>query len=120
MAVESVPTKHVEPAAPKAPVKLRKFEAPAELSEKFGVQTQQEDHITGLLKTEHVRQLLDAFGLQDRTELSFPFQHLKKQHGEIWSMRIEPAAVHSVDGAPVLAHQWTYMQQYPERTGAAS
>jgi hypothetical protein len=117
MATEQTPKKDPVPAAPRQPVKLRKFEAPAELAEKFGVQSQQEDQITGLVKTEDVRELLDTFGLQERSEVVFPFQHLKKQHGEIWGMRIEPLASHSIAGAPVVAHAWTFMQQYPERVG---
>jgi hypothetical protein len=106
-------------AAARPPVKLRKFEAPAELAQKFGVQTQQEYHISGVVKTEDLRDLLDAFGLQERSEVAFPFQHMKKQHGEIWGMRIEPADVHVVNGRPLIGHSWTFMQHYPERVGAA-
>lgn len=108
------------PAVPRGAVKLRKFEAPAQLSEKFGVQSQQENHISGLVKTQDVRELLDAFGLQERTEVVFPFQHMKKQHGEIWGMRIEPIASHSVNGIPMQAHSWVFMLQYPESVGQAN
>jgi hypothetical protein len=100
-------------------VKLRKFAAPEVLDGSFGVQGQTEDHIYGVIESKNVRALLDGFGLQDRRDVVFPFQHLKKQHGEIWSMRIEPADVHTVEGEPVFGHQWTFMQQLPERVGAA-
>jgi hypothetical protein len=98
-------------------VKLKKFEAPNEIEARFGMLTQAEDHIQGAVATEHVRDLLDAFGLSDRANVAFPFQHMKKQHGEIWSMRIEPIASHTVEGRPVLAHQWVYMRQIPESVG---
>ena len=115
--MEPKPVKPPEPAsaAPKQPVKLRKFEAPSELADKFGVQSHQEDFISGIVKTEDVRELLDTFGLQDRTEISFPFAHMKKQHGEIWSMRVEPQASHMAAGLPVMAHAWVFMQSFPER-----
>ena len=119
--METKPTKPPEhaPAPQKQPVKLRKFEAPAELAEKFGVQSHQEDFISGVVKTEDVRELLDTFGLQDRTEIAFPFQHMKKQHGEIWSMRVEPPASHTVAGIPAIAHAWTFQLQFPERIAGA-
>jgi hypothetical protein len=101
------------------PVKLKKFAAPEVLAGEFGVMGQTEDHIYGVIESKNVRALLDGFGLSERREVVFPFQHLKKQHGEIWSMRIEPADVHTVEGEPVFGHQWTYMQQLPERVGAA-
>jgi hypothetical protein len=98
-----------------APVKLRKFEAPREIAEKFGVTTQSEELVTGLIKTEDVRELLDAFGLQDRGDVVFPFQHIKRQHGEIWAMRIEGPAAHMIEGKPVMAHAWVFQQAWPER-----
>ena len=114
---------HATPLPPRLPAvttKLKRFTAPEELSSDFGVVTQTErNHIQGVVLTENVRALLDAFGLHERTEVQFPFQHLKKQHGEIWRMRIEPARAHTVDGKPVLGHQWVYMQDQPERVGAA-
>lgn len=112
---------HEDSAAARPPVatKLRRFEAPAELAAAFGVQAQTEDHIQGVVPTDEVRALLDAFGLQERTEVQFPFCHMKRQHGEIWRMRIEPAAAHTVNGKTVIGHQWVYMQDQPERVGAA-
>lgn len=109
----------VSPAPVRQAVKLRKFAAPDELDEKFGVQTQQENHISGVVKTEDCRDLIEAFGVHDRPEIPFPFQYIKKQHGEVWSMRIEPAASVTLDGVPVIRHSWTFMQQYPESVGAA-
>ena len=108
--------KHSPPVPPvRAAVKLRKFEAPKEIAEKFNVQSQSEEYITGFVETKDVRELLDAFGLQDRTEVVFPFQHMKRAHGELWAFRVEPPSTHTVDGAPVMAHSWTYQQALPER-----
>jgi len=112
------PTQQARPT--KEATRLRQFKAPETIPAEFGMQTETEDHISGAVTTEHVRALLDAFGLQERTSVVFPFQHMKKQHGEIWSMRIEPLAAHMVDGKPVMAHQWVYMRQQPETVGAAA
>jgi len=99
--------------------KVRKFEAPGELAEKFGVYTQQEHYIGGLVKTEDIRELLDAFGLHERRDVVLPFQHLKKQHGEVWGMRVESLASHNVEGSPVMAHAWVFMQHQPETVSGA-
>ncbi len=101
-------------------VKITKFEAPKELAPEFGVQFAEETHIQGVGGTENVRGLLDAFGLAERKDIQFPFQHLKKGQGEIWSLRIEPAAGHTLDGSPVMGHQWIYHQAMPERVGTAA
>lgn len=103
-------------AAPQRPVqsKPRRFVAPDELKPAFGVQSYAENHIQGVVATENVRDLLDTFGLQERSQVVFPFQHMKKQHGEIWGMRIEPAAGHTVDRNPVIGHQWVFMRHHPE------
>lgn len=119
MASKQEVTRESAPPRPPASTKLKRFTAPEDLSADFGVVTQTEDHIQGVVATEKVRALLDAFGLHERTEVQFPFQHLKRQHGEIWRMRIEPAAAHTLDGKTVLGHQWVYMQDQPERVGAA-
>jgi hypothetical protein len=103
-----------------AGVRLRPFKAPDTMPAEFGMQTEAEDHISGVVATDQVRNLLDAFGLHERANVVFPFQHMKKQHGEVWSMRIEPLAAHTVEGKPVMAHQWTYMRQQPESVGAAA
>jgi hypothetical protein len=107
------------PAHRQQTVKAKRFTAPEEYKAEFGVQSQTEDHVQGIVSTENVRDLLDSFGLQERSEIVFPFQHLKKQHGEIWRMRIEPAAVHTVEGKQVMGHSWVYMQDQPERVGGA-
>lgn len=109
------------PARSTAPAKqLRRFEAPKEIPAQFGLDTEAEDHLSGFVQTENVRPLLDAFGLHDRTSVVFPFQHMVRRHGEIWSMRIEPIAAHTVNGNPVMAHHWVYMRQFPENVGAAA
>lgn len=109
----TVETSVVRTPKPQAPI--RRFEAPSELAEKFCVQSHDEYVITGLVKTEDIRELLDVFGLQDRLQLSFPFSHLKRQHGEVWSFRIEPIATHALDGQAVMAHSWVFSLQSPER-----
>lgn len=119
MAKQEVTTATSAPPRPTTATKLKRFTAPEQLEADFGVITQTEDHIQGVVGTEHVRALLDAFGLHERAEVQFPFQHMKRQHGEIWRMRIEPASAHTLEGKPVLGHQWVYMQDQPERVGAA-
>lgn len=100
--------------------RIPKFEAPNELAPQLGAQSITEFHIQGVVTTDNVRDLLDAFGLQNRTEVTFPFQHIVRKHGEIWRMRIEAPAGHTVDGKPVMGHQWTFMRDYPELVGAAA
>lgn len=92
----------------------RRFTAPDELKAEFGVQSQTENHIQGVVATENVRDLLDSFGLQDKSEIVFPFQHMKKANGEVWGIRIEPPAVQTLDRQIVTGHQWVYMKHHPE------
>lgn len=94
--------------------KVHKFVAPDELKAEFGVQSQTENHIQGVVATENVRDLLDSFGLQDKSEIVFPFQHMKKANGEVWGIRIEPPAVQTLDRQIVTGHQWVYMKHHPE------
>ena len=117
MAEKAAVAERSAPPRQAQPTKAKRFTAPDEYKAEFGVQTQTEDHVQGVVAMEHVRDLLDSFGQHERSEIQFPFQHLKKQHGEIWRMRIENEAVHTVDGKPVKGHQWIYMQDQPERVG---
>ena len=109
VAERSAPPRHAQV------VKARRFTAPDELKAEFGVQSYADHHIQGVVSTEHVRDLLDTFGLHERSEVQFPFQHLKRKNGEIWRLRIEGAAAHTIEGKPVIGHQWVYMQDQPER-----
>lgn len=109
VAEKSAPARQAQPPRPK------KFAAPDEFKAEFGVQSEADNHVQGVVATEHVRDLLDAFGLHERTEVQFPFQYLKHRNGEIWRIRIENAAAHTVKGKPVIGHQWVYMQDKPER-----
>lgn len=118
MKEQEQPTRSTPPPPP-APVKIRKFGPPDEIPASFGVQAHSDERIQGVVPTREVRKLLNAFGLQDRTEVTFPFQHIKKQHGEIWRLRIEPAKHHSVDGEPAEGHQWMYERQVPESAQGA-
>lgn len=115
---EDIPQVRSAPSRPTTGTRVRKFAAPDELAAEFGTLTQTEDRIQGVVETKNVRALLDAFGLQERSEVVFPFQHMKKQHGEIWAMRIEPASAHTLDGQPMMGHQWVYHQAQPERVGS--
>jgi hypothetical protein len=108
--------KHSPPPA----VRVFRFEAPKELSAQFGAAFVSEGEIQGVVGTEHIRALLDAFGLVDRKDFGLPFQYMRKAHGEIWSMRIEPLGGHIVNGVPVMGHQWIYRQELPERVGASA
>lgn len=117
MPKETAAERSAQPRTP-PPARMRRFEAPKEMPADLGVTSQSEDEIHGVVTTENVRTLLDAFGLEARTEIQFPFQHMKRQHGEIWRMRIEPAATHTVDGQTVAGHKWVYVQDMPERVGS--
>lgn len=103
---------------PKMPRK-GKFESPeADLAE-FGVNVHREEYVDGIVETAKVRELLDTFGLHERTSLAFPFQHIKQRKGEVWMMRIEPAAHHQVGAELRYGHHWVFQQYLPERTGSA-
>lgn len=111
---ETIDHKHAAPPAKK----LTRFQAPDSLAANFNVQAESEDHIEGVVSTSDVRGLLDSFGLHDRTSIVFPFQHIKKQHGEIWRMLIDQLAAHVVKGETVMGHRWIYERTYPESVGA--
>lgn len=100
------------------PKRITRFEAPKEISPHWNLDSDAEDHLTGLVTTDRVRELLDAFGLAERKDVVFPFQHIARSKGEIWSMRVEPLTAHTLDGKPVMAHAWTYSRQYPESNSA--
>lgn len=117
MATKTNDTPASAPPRPPTSTRVNKFAAPDELSSDFGVLTQSDYRIQGVVGTADVRTLLDAFGLQKRPEVVFPFQHMERQHGERWSMRIEPVAAHTVESKPVLGHQWIYMRDQPEIVG---
>lgn len=110
------PPKHTAPVA----VKVLKFEPPKELAAQFAPTFVSESEIQGVVGTEHIRKLLDDFGLADRKEIGLPFQYMRKAHGEIWSMRIEPLGGHVVNGVPMMGHQWIYRQEQPERVGSSA
>lgn len=110
-------TETPEAAEPKRAVKrspARKFEAPDMDLAPFGVQVHQEYFIQGVVESAKVRELLDAFGLQEKKEFHFPFQHIKSSGNETWSMRIEPSADHMIDGQHLRGHQWIYKRDSPE------
>lgn len=115
MAEKAAVAERSAPARQAQTPRAKRFTRPDEFKAEFGIQTDTEHHVQGVVATENVRDLLDSFGLHERTEVQFPFQHLKRQHGEIWRMRIENAAAHTVEGKPVIGHQWVYMQDQPER-----
>jgi hypothetical protein len=109
-----------EPVQTRRPVKTKKMGLPAELAAEFGVTIQELYHTEGLVPTEHVMDLLEAFGIPDVQSISFPFQRLKKGNGEIWRMRIDAASMHVVEGKPVSLHRWIWVQDLPERTASAN
>lgn len=100
--------------------KLKQFKAPDDLPSNFGVQVQLDNHIQGIVTTENIRPLLDGFGLADRQNIVLPFLHQKKQHGEMWSMRIEPSAVHHLPEGAVTGHTWIFRQEQPESVGSSN
>jgi hypothetical protein len=110
------PQRHSPPPA----VRVFKFEPPKELSPNFGATHASEAEIQGVVSTDRIRELIDAFGLVDRKEFGIPFHYMRKAHGEIWSMRIESLGGHIVNGVPVMGHQWIYRQELPERVGSSA
>lgn len=107
-----------EPVRREAPKRIVRFEAPTEIPAKFHLDSDVEHHLTGIVRTEDVRELLDSFGLAERKDVVFPFQHITRHKGEIWAMRIEPLAAHTLEGKPVIMHSWVYTRQFPESNGA--
>lgn len=107
-----------EPTAPpvRVPVKTKRFELPRELSPDFGVTMEEQYHVEGLVESASVPALIAAFNVPDVKSISFPFQRLNKRGGEIWRLRIDPAAVHVVEGKALSLHRWLYVQDLPERT----
>lgn len=94
----------------------RAFEAPPEFPPAAGVQFADEKMIQGVVSTDNIRALLDAFGLQNREQISIPFHHIKAQRGERWSLRVEAPAVHNVEGKVVVGHTWIYRRDHPEES----
>lgn len=107
---------HTAPPA----ARRRRFGIPDDLPAEFGVQSHAENHIQGFLTSDNVRDLLDGFGLQDRVNVDFPFQHIKRQHGEQWRMRIEPATTQTINGKIVHGHAWAFMRDFPETVANAA
>jgi len=116
MAGKQAAADEAPPKPPTKPPAPKRFEAPSMDLTEYGATTQHEDFVAGVVPSSKVRELLDLFGLQDRTEVVFPFQHIKRMHGEIWRMRIEPSTDHVILGTHVYGHDFAFMRDYPERT----
>lgn len=94
-------------------------EMPDDLSA-FGGEQTQEGYAQGWVKTEDIPGLVAAIGIPDPEHVEFPMHKMVRRHGELWSIRIEPAATHKVQGQLQQAHHWVYKREQPERmTGAA-
>jgi len=106
------------PAPPQRPMQKmpRRFGPPAELTPDLGVLAASEEYIQGIVSTENLPRLLDAFAVPPRHGMTMPFQHIVKQHGEFGSLRIEASALHTVDDAPIVGHQWAYCKDQPGHT----
>jgi hypothetical protein len=104
----------------KPPIKLRQFAAPAELAAEFNPTIQEPYHFEGLVPTERLQALLDAFGVPDIKSMSFPLQRIKRQHGEIWRIRIDPASVQMLEGKPANLHRWSFVLDSQERVSSAN
>lgn len=88
--------------------------------EQFGLTSDDETHKQGFVEPGEVRNLLTEFGLEDREHLEFPLHHIGKNGYEVWSLRIEPAAMHEVKGESALSHQWIYRREQPESVSGAA
>jgi hypothetical protein len=107
-------------AKPAPPAKKMPFKAPASYPTELGVTTDTEEHVQGFVASDQIRKLLDAFGLQHRVDVQFPFQHIQRAHGEQWRLRIEPAGAQTVNGTIQQGHQWIYQREIPESVAAAA
>lgn len=96
------------------PVKPSKLQRPAEVPKIANLTFETDTRLEGIVKTEDIRELLDAFGLHDASVASFPFQKMIREHGELWSFRIEALAPHEVGKTHVMAHHWIYRREMPE------
>lgn len=101
------------PAATKLPPRrtVTKFVAPDEIPNHFRPYTTTDSYVDGFVDDADVRALLDIFGLAKRGSVVFPFQHIERRDGDMFTMRVEPSASHDVDGATITAHRWTYARQ---------
>ena len=109
-----------EPVEKRKPTVVRKFEAPDVIAAEFGVTSQADYHIEGLVASENIPSLLDAFGIAEVKSMAFPLQRIRAKHGEVWRMRIDPTAVHMVEGKPVTLHRWVFNREKPELTAGAN
>lgn len=103
----------VTTTVPRASTVVKKdvLDAPAELSADFGVQFCEQSQIQGVVATQFVPELLSAFGIAGVEHFGFPFQRFGKNNDGRTSIRIEPAAGHSLNHVPVVGHQWIFRQE---------
>lgn len=99
------------PAAPPARRVVTKFVAPDSVPEQFGAYTVTDDMIDGFIRPQDVRELLDTFGLAKRTSVVFPFQHIERRDGDMYTMRVDGLQSHDVDGKTLIAQHWVYKRQ---------
>lgn len=98
-------------AVPPARRTVTKFVAPDSVPEEFGAYTVSDEMLDGFIKPQEVRSLLDTFGLQKRTSVVFPFQHIERRDGDMYTLRVDPFTSHDVDGKTVFAQHWVYKRQ---------
>lgn len=99
------------PPAPPARRTVVKFVAPDSIPEQFGAYTVSDELLDGFIRPQDVRELLDAFGLAKRTSVVFPFQHIERRDGDMYTFRIDALASHDVDGKTLMAQHWVYKRQ---------
>lgn len=97
--------------APPARRAVTKFVAPDTIPEQFGAYTVSDEMLDGFITPPDVRELLDTFGLQKRVSVIFPFQHIERRDGDMYTLRIDPLTSHDVEGKTILAQHWVYKRQ---------
>lgn len=93
--------------------KIRRFGPPEEFAPELGVMNATADHVQGIVSTQHLPKLFEAFAVSPRNGMTFPFQYILKQHGEFPSLRVEASELHGFEDTMVQGHQWAYHRDQP-------
>lgn len=89
----------------------KRFELPAEFPAAIHVTVNQHNHYEGLVATEDVPELIEAFSIPNAQPTTFPWQRLNQRRGEEWMFRIDPAAMYTVENKLQSLHRWSYIRE---------
>lgn len=115
--MKSKPEELVE-SAPSRPVRLRapQMKMPDQIPPRFGVLSHDDLQAQGVAASSDIAELAKVFGVNDVSNMGFPFQKHGASDGKKYEFRIEPSGSHNVAGEPTVGHQWIFRQTYPELT----